>query len=186
MAGYYAGNRLHNVDVNLNAKGAGIDDECFDVVAYCADPGFPDPFATENPDMAFDGRGPIDAFPLPGDLDDYAIVYGDINYPLHAGSGAGVGTYLLDEIIIHGVDIQLPECPETPSKDICSWIHFATGAQKPGGFKLIGPYYGYGYYTASIAQGVGGYMNPLFVCCTPEPASLALLALGGLVAIRRR
>ena len=181
----YAGNRLHCVDVNLNAKGAaGAVDECFDVLGFCQD--VPVPFP--NPDMMFDGRGPIDDSipPGPGDLDDYAIVYGDINYPLHAGSGAGVGIYLLDEIIIHGLEVMLPECPETPTKDICNWIHFATGAQKPGGFKLIGPYYGYGYYTAVIDQGLGGFMNPLFIACTPEPGSLALLALGGLVAIRRR
>jgi hypothetical protein len=183
----YDGVQLINADAILVGEGAGPypdnPDECFDVVGFCQD--VPVPFT--NPDMQFRGRGPIEGPPMTGDIDDYGIVYADENYPLHAGMGeAGPGIYLLDEIIIHGLEAQLLECPETPTKEICSWIHFALGSQKPAGFKLMG---GEGWWYTSAAlfdQGTGSMIDPLFICCTPEPASLALLALGGLVAFRRR
>lgn len=177
----YTGFELINMDANvLGAPAGGTPAETANFDVY----GYNDQSPFSNPDMAMSRASD----PVPGaDMDSYSIVWSDENYPLHVGMGAGAGLYKIDEIIVHGVTQEVIDCPETPDKTTCSWMSFARFAQAPGGFKIFTSY-GYGPYTSQVALdlGTGAFGAPMFVCVTPEPASLALLALGGLVAIRRR
>ena len=129
---------------------------------------------------------------MPLDL-NYQFIGGDVTMPY---TGIVPGVYLMDEIVIHGTawtqDIEVNPCPPC---DIATAdrILFAAGVQAPGGVRWYGtPSYGY-YQTATIAMATGwnkfGTANDLALnlcVIVPEPASLSLLALGGLAAIRRR
>ena len=126
---------------------------------------------------------------MPLDM-NYQFIGGDVTMPY---TGIVPGMYLLDEIVIHGTaetqQLPCPPCDTTTADRIL----FAGGATAPGGFLWYGtPSYGY-YLSANIAMATG--LNkfgtaadlPLNLCVIiPEPASLSLLALGGLAAIRRR
>jgi opacity protein-like surface antigen len=179
------GGRMQNVDTILDAVNqvdAGLH---FDVVAFndVDYTGYAGTWGRTDP------RGFFSNPPDPNmDLSlNYQYVGEDLNSPWTASSGLGPGTYLLDEIVIHGTDpTQEPPCPpcDTTTADK---VLFGAGAQTPGGFKV---YPGYaGYYTATVTMGTGNsgkISQPLFICVTPEPASLSLLVLGGLAAFRRR
>ena len=132
------------------------------------------------------GRGLIP--PPPDTLNGYQFVGADEITPFTGGLGSG--TYLLDEIIIHGIvqtqDAPCPPC-DTATADK---ILFGTGPAAPGGFIT---YVGYtGYYQITAGTGTGANPKgtasdlPLYVCVTPEPTALSLLILGGLAVFRRR
>lgn len=123
-----------------------------------------------------------------GNPDDYQYVGDDSNFPLSSSSGtAGPATFLLDEIIIHGIDN--PANPTgLPSSDL---LGFGLGAAAPGGFALTltgFPVQTWQALDATVATGTGSLPgNPLTVNVdVPEPATLGMLMIGGLAAIRRR
>ena len=107
-------------------------------------------------------------------------------------TGIVPGTYLLDEIVIQAhTETQAPPCPPCDILN-ADRILFGDWDHTPGGYYWYGtPWYGW-YGGASIAMATGvnksgtGDDIPLHLCVVPEPASLSLLALGGLAAIRRR
>lgn len=135
------------------------------------------------------------AYKLPAELDDACDGDGDeINeYGLVFGSSAGpgfptgAGTHVLDGITVThgGSDIH---------DDV---LYFEGGARKPQAF---GPPPTYTPYTTNdflclevfglLNMGEGNYTpgcaNGFDIHKTPEPAALALLAIGGLAALRRR
>ena len=100
-------------------------------------------------------------------------------YSNQTGLAPNGGAILLDELIIHGV---------TDSGTISNRVIFATGLFAPTWFEgtfyegVTSPLeYGFNYGTGVNKA------NPVYVHVSiPEPASLALLAFGGLAAIRRR
>lgn len=122
-------------------------------------------------------------------LEGYQIIFADVVTPWTGASGVGPGTYLLDEIIIHGVsNTTANPLGDTATADT---ILNPGGVQAPGGFKIYPSFSTYAYYGASVTVGTGytpakGAALPLYVSVVPEPASLSLLVLGGLAAIRRR
>jgi hypothetical protein len=94
---------------------------------------------------------------------------------------AGPRSVLLDEIIIHGVADNSGTGPD--------FVIFEQGAAKPDAFymDLVGfPPSWQAIQHASVTQGTGAGTSPLLVNVTPEPASLGLLLVGGLAALRRR
>jgi hypothetical protein len=133
-------------------------------------------------------RGQLDEAPF-DDVPDYTGV-GNLDwyqyqgtvtppYSNQTGLPPNLGAILLDEIIIHGV---------TDSGTISNRVIFATGLKAPSWFE--GTFYeGVASpleYPFNLGTGINK-ANPVYVhVSVPEPASLALLAFGGLAAIRRR
>ncbi len=176
---------LVNVDTILASDNLGGGYPHYDVIA----------FNDFGPWGGFGRQDPRGFFTNPPDPNmplnlNYQFAGQDVTMPF---TGIVPGTYLLDEIVIHGTgsDTQVGPCPpcDVPNADR---ILFAAGAQAPRGFMWYGtPSYGY-YLSASVAVLTGvnkfGTANdlPLNLGLFPEPASLSLLALGGLAVIRRR
>ncbi len=165
----------------------------FEVVGF-SDQGPYGAFGRVDPRGSLDDGTPDD----PDGMDGYQIVYdgrvGTPPYPWTSEDGIGPGTYLLDEIIIKGVDDTTYLVPDTATADK---VTFRTaGGVQPSGYKV---YTGTGtsstYYDAVVAMGTGRPWggkgvpaNPLYVSTylIPEAATLSLLALGSLAALRRR
>ncbi len=130
------------------------------------------------------GRGAV-AGALPGNVDGYQYVGDDLNFPADANSGyAGTGLdVLLDSIIMTGL-------AETVLGPDYLYFSFAAAPQyfdvalvdppgpPPPAWSIGGPF--------AFGQGTGDGLSPLEINIAPEPASLALLAIGGFAAIRRR
>ena len=155
-------------------------------------------------DRDFLDSNPFDGVPDivgPGNIEEYFLILG-ANAPWNdqAGFGPDGGPILLDEIVIHCLG---PD--PTPAR-----VYFEGPAFYENMFYTSGPYgyagmvipelggakepsdptnpWHWGWREGSFVMGPGsGAKNPLWVIQTiPEPGTLALLALGGLAAIRRR
>ena len=177
------GGQLVAMDAILTEYG-----DCIDVLG----------FIDHGPWGSFGRRDPRGLITVPGgNLNQYQFLGLDENQPWTiwdgmTGSGLSPGVHLLDEIIIHAIErTQDGPCPP-PDYETCNQIMFSFTAA-PGGFKVYPSYYTTGhYYDISVAFGTGRNLKgtaddlPLYVCVTPEPASLSLLLLGGLAAFRRR
>jgi len=122
---------------------------------------------------------------------DYQYVGDDLNFPLNANSGMlGSGTDILyDEIIITGtadnttagfdhVMYGLPSAGQAPGVDLLVFSPFPP----PGGWGILAGTVGMGTGSSSTFNTLHVNVGP----AVPEPASLALLAIGGFAAIRRR
>ncbi|MFQ5492462.1 MAG: PEP-CTERM sorting domain-containing protein [Phycisphaerae bacterium] len=131
------------------------------------------------------GRGPNIVSLLPNaHMDEYAYFNEDPSVPLNGTSGI-VGTdrsFLMDEIIIHGVADNTAAGPDLAT--------FAMAPAEPIGFYMaFDPVGGWSVaQLASVARGTGDFLGagPFLINVTPEPATLGLIALGGLAVIRRR
>jgi hypothetical protein len=139
-------------------------------------------------------RGQLDEAPFDGTPDytgvnniEYYMYIGTSDPPYTQTSGLepDAGAMLLDELIIHGV---------YNNEDISgTWgwgdrVFFAGGDFAPSWFEAsaYGAWPGTITAETSFAMGTGSAKaNPIFVQ-VPEPSTLALLAFGGLAAIRRR
>jgi hypothetical protein len=137
-------------------------------------------------------RSQLDEAPFDGVPDytgvnniEYYMYIGGADTPWDSTTGLDPdqGAILLDALIIHGV---------YNNEDISgAWgwgdrVFFAGGEQAPSWFELSA--YGTGVTYAEFAFSLGtgsAKANPIFVQ-VPEPGTLALLAFGGLAAIRRR
>jgi hypothetical protein len=176
--------RLVNVDAILASDNLGGGYPHYDVVAF-NDFGPWGGFGRQDP-RGFFSNPPDPNMPL--NL-NYQFIGGDVSMPY---DGIVAGTYLLDEIVVHGTtQTQVGPCPpcDLPNADR---ILFGALAQAPGGFLWYGTPSSGGETAASILALTGvnkfgtGNDLPLHLVVTPEPASLSLLALGGFAAIRRR
>jgi hypothetical protein len=134
-------------------------------------------------------RGQLDEAPHDG-TPDYTGV-GNINYYMFIGvadppytESTGLlpngGAFILDEIIIHGVS----DTFSTKNR-----VFFMSGLKAPSWFETTfyeGTKVGTMEYDLLLGTGVNK-KNPVYVHVSiPEPGTLALLAFGGLAAIRRR
>lgn len=133
-------------------------------------------------------RGQLDEAPFDG-IPDYTGVgnltwyqyQGTVTPPYtnQTGLPPNLGNILLDEIIIHGV---------SDSGTVSNRVIFISGLKAPSWFEntfyhgVFSPV----EYPFNLGTGISKN-NPVYVHVSiPEPASLALLAFGGLAAIRRR
>ena len=183
-----AGMQLVNVDAILTAYDAAYGkDICFDVQGFIDHGPWGEDPAHALPDaMGRKTRGDI-VVPQ-GLLDDYQFVAEDANFEgdppedMTAWSGVfGPDVILLDEIILHCI------CENTGSPDLVLF-GFAGGPAPPGGFEVVwNPITGWGISQLGVVDVLNGtFANPFLVENFPEPATLSLLLLGGLVAFRRR
>ena len=191
MYGMDAGLR-HNGFSQLISTWDAQDGTAFQVVGFNPD-GVPGPHGDLAFPLTFGNHGPIDqdgdqmldVAAYAGNLNEYFLAWGSDGIPTDMDSGlAGeTGTltsWLMDVIVIEGVAITPEDAPDT--------INFI----KKG--DAIGPSYIDVFYSGGswlqdetkFDQGVGKANDRLLVNVVPEPATLALIALGGLAAIRRR
>jgi len=186
--------------------------EQFEVVGFCqGDPppvsygpwgGVARPMFVKDRDyldyQPFDGVPDITG---PGNLEEYFLILGvEAPWNDQAGVGPDGGPILLDEIVIHCLGAN-PDPAKVIFENPAFYENmlYATG---PYGYDgMIPPEEGgakeptnpsdpwhWGWREGTFNMGVGSKAkNPLWVIQTiPEPGTLALLALGGLVAVRRR
>ena len=121
------------------------------------------------------------SFSLPADIshdlnNEYALIMGR-----NDGLGWGAGSYRLVTLSIMNTSAELGEHP----------ITFEKGARSPQIFTpgFLGYVWGTGF--AGVIPhfadpGVGGEFDPFIIRNVPEPATLALVAFGGLALLRRR
>ncbi len=122
------------------------------------------------------------AFTLPADIshdlnNEYGLIYGNPE-----GGNWGPGTYTLTTLTL-----ALNTTPEF------GWVPvtFEKGARAPGIFTadFVQLWWGFGLDNVlpNFADpGVGGEDHPFNIYVSPEPAALALVAVGGLALLRRR
>lgn len=166
-------------------------DECIEVIGWTG-PGAASQYGPWGVNGTFftKSRGMLDEAPFDGvpdytgcgNIDPYymyiATVFGP--YTVNTGLPPNGGAMMLDETIIHG---------NCDTGTTFNKVFFASGAQAPTWTEDI--FYEGGEYQqakTSFALGTGiNKKNSLkFHVSLPEPGSLALLAFGGLAAIRRR
>jgi len=166
-------------------------DECIEVVGWTG-PGAADEYGPWGRNGTFftKSRGMLDEAPFDGipdytgcgNIDPYymyiATVFGP--YTNQTGLPVNSGVMMLDETIIHG---------NCDSGTTYNKIFFASGAQAPGWTELTW-YAGEPTisqkYAFSLGTGINKKNSIRIHVSIPEPGSLALLAFGGLAAIRRR
>ena len=123
-----------------------------------------------------------DGFVLPADIswnqnNEYGLLMGRVD-----GGSWGEGTYVLDQlVIINDSDSTEGEKPVT----------FEKGGRAPHIFAGNLALYQWGFGSDNIIggfadPGVGAEDNPFMINNVPEPATLAVVALGGLALLRRR
>jgi hypothetical protein len=166
-------------------------DECLEVIGWTG-PGVADEYGPWGHSGTFftKSRGMIDEAPFDGipdytgcgNIDPYymyiATVFGP--YTNLTGLPPNGGAMMLDETIIHG---------NCDTGTIYNKVFFASGAQAPGwteltfygGEQQISPKYAF-----ALGTGINKKNSIRIHVSIPEPGSLALLAFGGLAAIRRR
>jgi hypothetical protein len=147
---------------------------------------------------------PFDGIPDitgPGNIEEYFLILGvEAPWNDQAGVGPDGGPILLDEVIIHclgpnpdgaRVIFQAPAFYENMLYATGPYGYAGMIPPDGGGVKEptdpSNPWH-WGVREGVFNMGVGSKLkNPLWVIQTiPEPGTLALLALGGLVAVRRR
>ncbi len=131
-----------------------------------------------EPDSVIYDRG---AFTLPADIshdlgNEYGLIMGRTDV-----TNWGPGTYTLDTLVVMNGSDELGEHP----------ITFEKGARRPHIFTFdFVPYiWGLGFDNVIPGYsdpGVGAEDNPFMINNVPEPATLALMAFGGLALLRRR
>ena len=119
--------------------------------------------------------------------EDFQWAAGSVG-PFDADSGLAGSTtsWFGDQIVIHGLvqnwdEILLTGTPDTlnfPKKTTTFGPGFTDNVYYGGAWSVL--------VDVKSNQGVGAFGNRLYVRVTPEPTSLALLAIGGLAALRRR
>jgi hypothetical protein len=155
-----------------------------------------------DPRTNFAGWGAIDNAPLPAFAHNDSLQYlFDSTVPLDANSGIrGAATIVLGQITLRGL------ADNTLNGGVLGF--YSPGGigddqgnpadlKSPGGFRLLGPTGGWRFGDVFVYHSVGG--NPAITNAwgvpytafgvnlqIPEPASLSLLAVGGLAMIRRR
>ncbi len=182
--------------MNVNASTRIID---LDIPLSGYDAGF------SSNSVSFGVAGFIDLPALPGlmqrvsrglgtsSISDYQYVAQDLNLPIDGNSGY-LGTsldILLDSIVIAGtssnefsgadnVIFGKASLGQAPAATLAVFSPFPP----PGSWGTIPGVVGMG--TGTSVNVMRGGFGPLLVNVTPEPASLALLAIGGFAALRRR
>ena len=166
--------------------------QCIEVVGWTG-PGAEDQYGPWGVGGTFftKSRGILDEAPFDG-VPDYtgcgnldltymyiATVFGP--YTTATGLLPNGGAMMLDETIIHG---------NCDTGTTFNKVFFASGAQAPGWnentfYGGVAPYVTSPKYAFALGTGINK-KNAIKVHVTPEPGSLALLAFGGLAAIRRR
>lgn len=167
-------------------------DECIEVVGWTG-PGAADEYGPWGVGGTFftKSRGMIDEAPFDGvpdytgcgNIDPYYMYIATVFGPYTTATGLlpNGGAMMLDETIIHG---------NCDTGTTFNKVFFAAGAQAPT-WTEIAFYQGTGdlqispKYAFALGTGINK-KNAIKIHVTPEPGSLALLAFGGLAAIRRR
>ena len=120
------------------------------------------------------------AFTLPADIshnqqNEYGLIMG--NGPEGAGSAWGPGTYLLDTLA-------LTHNGASTSGTVS--VTFEKGGRAPQIFADNLTMYAWGFGFDNVIPGFADPGSPFEINLVPEPASLALVAFGGLALLRRR
>lgn len=183
---------MYGMDAALKTAGIG-----FQAIGFNPG-GVPGPWGSAGDlPLHFGDHGPIDqdgdqvpdVAPAPGNLNTYQLAWGSDGQPDSNTSGldaepAGstLTEYLVDTIVIEGLAVAAETVTFQNAYDSATPAFFDVYFGPPP------PSQTWHNNEVNWTQGVGNELagTPLFINVTPEPASLALLALGGLAAFRRR
>jgi len=151
-----------------------------------------DSTATVLPNWVVSGPGTVN-----GQVNVGITQFGTFD-PTHAGTGTGAGTFVLAELTVHydpaveqDVYITMDRTTMTlvgaggnqPYGDLAGAKWDKTQANVKSGYIAYGNWGNPGWGSGTKGQKAA---NGLILHVTPEPASLALLVLGGFAALRRR